>query len=202
MIRRLRAAKDRSGHFASVAGPATFDLCLVCFSFYCDNPQLLWPRRPSSAVHPRPRPPRPRSPVHGCRCTRVPPRWCGRRSSTTAAVAAAVAAAASMGSRRGSPLRVARTSGLPAIAAARRPESAFFSTSASISGLVVPTTRSMRLGWSGWRSPASNQHRSSRVFGAGRMGGFSGQTISQAPDQAGPKVLAVVVTLHTPAVAA
>jgi len=202
MIRRLRAAKDRSGHFASVAGPATFDLCLVCFSFYCDNPQLLWPRRPSSAVHPRPRPPRPRSPVHGCRCTRVPPRWCGRRSSTTAAVAAAVAAAASMGSRRGSPLRVARTSGgLAAIAAARRPESAWISM-VSISGLVVPTTRSMRLGCSGMRSPASNQHRSSRVFGAGRMGGFSGQTISQAPDQAGPKVLAVVVTLHTPAVAA
>jgi len=34
------------------------------------------------------------------------------------------------------------------------------------------------------------------------MGGFSGQPISQAPDEAGPKVLAVVVTLHTPAVAA
>jgi len=199
MIRRPRAAKDRSGHFASVAGPAKFDLCLVCFSFYCDNPQLLWPRRPSSAVHPRPRPLRPRSPVHGCPGSRVPPRRRGRRSSTTEAVCTAVTAL--RGHRRSKPPRAALTIGLPAIAAARRPESAWI-TMVSISGLVVPTTRSMRLGCSGMRSPASNQHRSSRVFGAGRMGGFSGQTISQAPDQAGPKVLAVVVTLHTQAVAA
>jgi len=200
MIRRPRAAKDRSGHFASVAGPATFDLCLVCFSFYCDNPQLLWPRRPSSAVHPRPRPLRPRSPVHGCPGSRVPPRRRGRRrSSTTEAVCTAVAAL--MGHRRSTPLRAALTNGLAAFSAARRPESAWISM-VSISGLVVPTTRSMRLGCSSTRSPASNQHRSSRVFGAGRMGGFSGQTISQAPDQAGPKVLAVVVTLHTQAVAA